>query len=224
MSGVPFADRAGDTLRHWLGLDRATFYDPEVVAILRIGLCYPGRRPGGDLPPRPECAPRWHEPLRALMPDIRLTLVLGRHAQAHHPRDALQTNPERNGRRVFRIPAGPFPSAPPVAAQPPLAAAPSMVRARRAARLARGGRPRVEMTAALVRSESLFVVIAERDPMLSSRASSQSSRMPVPPRSPARIRRTATSEAHRLPRPHGPRHGDAMASNDQRMANRPPSA
>jgi uracil-DNA glycosylase len=83
-SGVPFADRAGDTLRRWLGLDRDTFYDAEVVAILPIGLCYPGRGPGGDLPPRPECAPRWHARLRALMPEVRLTLVLGRHAQAHH--------------------------------------------------------------------------------------------------------------------------------------------
>jgi uracil-DNA glycosylase len=85
-TGVPFADRAGDTLRGWLGLERDTFYDAAVVAILPIGLCYPGRGPGGDLPPRPECAPRWQERLRALMPDVRLTLVLGRHAQAHHLR------------------------------------------------------------------------------------------------------------------------------------------
>jgi uracil-DNA glycosylase len=84
LSGVPFADRAGDTLRQWLGLDRATYYDPEIVAILPIGLCYPGRGRSGDLPPRPECAPRWHAPLCAFMPAIRLTLVLGRHAQAHH--------------------------------------------------------------------------------------------------------------------------------------------
>jgi uracil-DNA glycosylase len=81
---VPFADRAGDTLRRWLGLDRDTFYDPDVVAILPIGLCYPGRGAGGGSPPRPECAPRWHERLRVLMPDVRLTLVLGWHAQAHH--------------------------------------------------------------------------------------------------------------------------------------------
>jgi uracil-DNA glycosylase len=84
VSGVPFADRAGDTLCRWLGVDRAVFHDPEVVAILPIGLCYPGRGPGGDLPPRPECAPRWHARLRALMPVVRLTVVLGRHAQAHH--------------------------------------------------------------------------------------------------------------------------------------------
>ena len=83
-SGVPFADRTGDNLRRWLCLDRVTFYDPEVLAILPIGLCYPGRGPGGDLPPRPECARRWHARLRAAMPEVRLTLLLGRHAQAYH--------------------------------------------------------------------------------------------------------------------------------------------
>ncbi len=84
LSGTPFADRAGDNLRRWLGLDASTFYDPEGVAVLPMGLCYPGRGPGGDLPPRPECAPRWQARLRALMPAIGLTVVLGRHAQAHH--------------------------------------------------------------------------------------------------------------------------------------------
>jgi uracil-DNA glycosylase len=78
-NGVPFADRTGDDLRRWLGIDAATFDDPAVVAILPLGLCYPG--PGGDLPPRPECAPCWHARLRAAIPEVRLTLLLGRHAQ-----------------------------------------------------------------------------------------------------------------------------------------------
>jgi uracil-DNA glycosylase len=84
LSGVPFDDRSGEVLRGWLGLDRASFYDPERVAILPTGFCYPGRGPGGDLPPRPECAPRWHAGLLAAMPELRLTLLIGRHAQAHH--------------------------------------------------------------------------------------------------------------------------------------------
>lgn len=83
-TGLPFDDRSGDVLRAWLGLDRAVFYDPERVAILPTGFCYPGRGPGGDLPPRPECAPNWHPRLLAAMPGIRLTLVIGRHAQLHH--------------------------------------------------------------------------------------------------------------------------------------------
>jgi uracil-DNA glycosylase len=82
LSGIPFDDRSGNTLRSWLGLDRADFYDPERVAILPIGLCYPGRGCGGDLPPRPACAPLWHERLLGFMPELYLILPIGRHAQA----------------------------------------------------------------------------------------------------------------------------------------------
>jgi len=53
-SGIPFADRSGELLRLWLGLEPAIFYDPARVAILPQGLCYPGRGPGGDRPPRPD--------------------------------------------------------------------------------------------------------------------------------------------------------------------------
>jgi uracil-DNA glycosylase len=46
-----------------------------------MAFCYPGRDPrGGDLPPRPECAPRWHAPLRAMLPEIALTLLVGSYA------------------------------------------------------------------------------------------------------------------------------------------------
>ena len=84
--GVPFADRTGDLLRRWLGIGEATFYDADRVAILPLGLCYPGRGRGGDLPPRPECAPLWQQRLRACMPNLRLTLLVGRHALHHHLR------------------------------------------------------------------------------------------------------------------------------------------
>lgn len=78
---LSFNDRSGDRLRLWLGLDREQFYDEERVAIMGMGFCYPGRDgKGGDLPPRPECAPRWHPPLRALLPEIRLTLLVGSYA------------------------------------------------------------------------------------------------------------------------------------------------
>src|SRR4051794_14064920 len=71
-TGLSFNDRSGDRLRLWLGLAPATFYDEARVAILPMGLCYPGRLPnGGDAPPRPECAPRWHERFRAFLPEIR---------------------------------------------------------------------------------------------------------------------------------------------------------
>jgi uracil-DNA glycosylase len=84
-SGVPWDDASGKRLRQWLGLDAASFYDEARIAIVPCGLCYPGRvERGGDLPPRPECAPRWHPPLLAAMPNIALTLLVGLHAQAHY--------------------------------------------------------------------------------------------------------------------------------------------
>lgn len=82
-TGIPWNDRSGQRLRLWLEMDEATFYDDSLVAILPTGLCYPGRAAnGGDLPPRPECAPLWHPKVMALMPDIRLILLVGSYAQA----------------------------------------------------------------------------------------------------------------------------------------------
>lgn len=83
-TGIPWNDPSGDKLREWLGLDRDTFYDDSRIAIIPVGLCYPGRAHGGDAPPRPECAPRWHPPLRALMPHLALTLLIGSYAQAYY--------------------------------------------------------------------------------------------------------------------------------------------
>jgi uracil-DNA glycosylase len=84
-TGLSFDDKSGDRLRAWLGLDRETFYDETRVAIMPIGFCYPGRSAkGGDLPPRAECAPLWHRRLRALLPGVELTLLVGSHAIAHY--------------------------------------------------------------------------------------------------------------------------------------------
>ena len=83
-TGIPWDDASGKRLRQWLGVDDAVFYNPEVFALLPMGFCYPGTGKSGDLPPRPECAPKWHEPLLALMPDIRLTLLFGQYAQERY--------------------------------------------------------------------------------------------------------------------------------------------
>jgi uracil-DNA glycosylase len=83
-TGIPWNDPSGDRLRLWLGMDRTLFYDESRIAIMPMGFCYPGRLAnGGDAPPRPECAPLWHPRLLALMPDIRLTLLVGGYAQAY---------------------------------------------------------------------------------------------------------------------------------------------
>ncbi|MBV0933711.1 uracil-DNA glycosylase family protein [Marinobacterium weihaiense] len=83
-TGIPFNDASGDRLRDWLGMSREAFYNPEQVAIVPMGFCYPGRGRAGDNPPRPECAPAWRQPLLDLLPDIELTLLVGRYAQEWH--------------------------------------------------------------------------------------------------------------------------------------------
>ncbi len=83
LSGIPWADASGDRLRAWLGVTPDEFYDDARIAILPMGLCYPGRYPqGGDLPPRPECAPLWRRRLLDAMPQVRLTLLVGGYSQA----------------------------------------------------------------------------------------------------------------------------------------------
>jgi uracil-DNA glycosylase len=84
-TGIPWNDPSGDRLRDWLDLDRETFYDEARIAIVPMGFCYPGRDArGGDRPPRPECAPLWHPPLRAALPRVALTLLVGSYAQAFY--------------------------------------------------------------------------------------------------------------------------------------------
>ena len=84
-SGIPWNDKSGDRLRDWLDVSPETFYDPTKIAIMPMGFCYPGRaKNGGDNPPRPECAPAWHEKLLAELPGIELTLLVGSYAQARY--------------------------------------------------------------------------------------------------------------------------------------------
>lgn len=83
-SGVPWDDASGDRLRAWLNLDRERFYEGSRIGIMPMGFCYPGRGRGGDLPPRPECAPQWHARVREHLPHVGLTLLVGQYAQARY--------------------------------------------------------------------------------------------------------------------------------------------
>jgi uracil-DNA glycosylase len=84
LTGLPWNDASGDRLRDWLQMDRDAFYDVSKIAIVPMGLCYPGRLPkGGDAPPPPECAPLWLDRFIRLMPQVRLTLLVGSYAQKH---------------------------------------------------------------------------------------------------------------------------------------------
>lgn len=83
-TGIPFNDPSGNRLRQWMGVDKETFYDEQKLAILPMGFCYPGTGKSGDLPPRPECAPAWRQPLLNRLKNVGLTLVIGQYAHAWH--------------------------------------------------------------------------------------------------------------------------------------------
>ncbi|HEX9807004.1 MAG TPA: uracil-DNA glycosylase family protein, partial [Alteraurantiacibacter sp.] len=83
-SGIPWDDDSGDRLREWTGLGKRVFYDAARVALVPMGFCYPGKRKGGDAPPRKECAPQWHGRVLGVLPMDRLTLLVGTYAQAHY--------------------------------------------------------------------------------------------------------------------------------------------
>ncbi len=90
-SGVPWDDPSGRTLRRWLDLTDEQFYDPGIVALIPMGFCYPGSTPSGDKPPRPECAPLWHERLLDELPPKRLDIIIGTYAQKRYIHDRRRT-------------------------------------------------------------------------------------------------------------------------------------
>lgn len=86
LSGIPWDDASGDRLRAWMGLAKPAFYDPQRLAIMPMGFCYPGAgaKGNGDNPPMRPCAPTWHSELVSLLPEVRLTLLIGHYAQAYY--------------------------------------------------------------------------------------------------------------------------------------------
>jgi len=83
-TGIPWDDKSGQNLREWLSIDTETFYDKSRVALIPMGFCYPGKGKSGDLPPRPECAPKWHDAVFAEMEKLELILLVGKHAQDYY--------------------------------------------------------------------------------------------------------------------------------------------
>ena len=90
--GIPFDDLSGDNLRSWLGVTKAQFYNPELFAIMPMGFCFPGKGKSGDLPPRKECAPQWHNKIIAQLDHLELIILVGKYAQDYY----LKDNPYKN--------------------------------------------------------------------------------------------------------------------------------
>jgi len=83
-SGIPWDDKSGENLRSWLNVSKEDFYNEDNFAIVPMGFCYPGTGKSGDLPPRKECAPLWHEQVLEKLPNLKLTLLIGTYAQAYY--------------------------------------------------------------------------------------------------------------------------------------------
>jgi len=83
-TGIPWDDKSGDNLRDWMGIDKEVFYDVNQFAIVPMGFCYPRKEKTGDLPPRKECAPQWHDLIWDTLKDVKLTLLIGKYAQDYY--------------------------------------------------------------------------------------------------------------------------------------------
>ena len=77
----PWDDASGEMLRQWMGVSDAQFYDPDLVALLPMDFYFPGKGSHGDLPPRKGFAEKWHPRLLELMPEIKLTILIGAYSQ-----------------------------------------------------------------------------------------------------------------------------------------------
>jgi uracil-DNA glycosylase family 4 len=89
-SGIPWNDQSGNELRRWLGVSKEQFYNDKLFALVPMGFCYPGKGTSGDLPPRPECAPLWHNQLFSKMKKVKLVILIGQYSQKYYLGEKLK--------------------------------------------------------------------------------------------------------------------------------------
>ncbi|MTI87601.1 MAG: uracil-DNA glycosylase family protein [Balneolaceae bacterium] len=89
-TGIPWDDKSGERLRKWMKIDTHVFYDEKQIAIIPMGFCYPGKGKSGDLPPRPECAPTWHDQLFDYLQHLELILLVGSYAQKYYLEEKMK--------------------------------------------------------------------------------------------------------------------------------------
>lgn len=89
-TGIPWNDKSGENLRQWMGIDSDMFYNSTIISILPMGFCYPGKGKSGDLPPRKECAPLWHQKVLDKIEQAELILLIGKYAQDYYLNDKKQ--------------------------------------------------------------------------------------------------------------------------------------
>ncbi|WP_378179740.1 uracil-DNA glycosylase family protein [Aquimarina sp. SS2-1] len=91
-SGIPWNDPGGKRLKNWLGVSDTEFYDQNNFAIVPMGLCYPGKGNSGDLPPRPECAPLWHNTIFNFLKNLQLIILIGSYSQQYYLKENVKSN------------------------------------------------------------------------------------------------------------------------------------
>lgn len=88
---IPFNDKSGEKLVQWMGIDRDAFYS-ERIAILPMDFYYPGKGKTGDLPPRSFIAKEYHKDILDLMPDIKLTILIGSYSMKYYLGKGMKEN------------------------------------------------------------------------------------------------------------------------------------
>lgn len=84
MTGKVWDDASGDKLIEWLGVTPEQFRDERLFSHIPMDFYYPGRGPSGDKPPRKDFAHLWHPEALKLMPEVRLTVLIGTYAQKYY--------------------------------------------------------------------------------------------------------------------------------------------
>lgn len=92
-TGIPWNDRSGEKLRSWLAVSKEEFYDKKKFALISMNFWFPGHNKyGGDNPPNPQQAELWHRPLLQLLPNIKLTLLIGKYAQSYYLKERAKSS------------------------------------------------------------------------------------------------------------------------------------
>lgn len=102
-TGIPWDDKSGEQLRSWLGVTKEQFYDPDLFGLIPMGFCYPGKGKSGDLPPRKECAPQWHNKILQSIKQVKLTLLIGKYAQDYYLGESSSGNLTENVKNYRRF-------------------------------------------------------------------------------------------------------------------------
>ena len=74
-----------------MGIDKELFYSKR-IAIMPMDFYYPGKGKTGDLPPRRFIAEEYHPEILAMMPEVRLTILIGKYSVDYYLKKRAKKN------------------------------------------------------------------------------------------------------------------------------------